>query len=303
MEEEVDIVLTTRLEREFSDHGAKRVELVVVEVVAGPDAEDVGVTSNLAVSVLVFETGLVLVVTLLHSLAPVDIGIVNCAHLVEQFIRSNIFRVKARTKTTGSSIVTISVGTKSAESVIADIISDSQLLVGAKEWSSHVSGKTRVDVNIRNLNFVLIVHVTSLDLSMLLCVFIRGVIGVGIQLDGLESGLFGEVAGFILVDEAFGDGLVVAVFRDPLFGRSQGTDTIVETSQPVQCIVSARTHVVTSDRLTECILPRDNPQVSFPGLGSQALGDGGICDGDFREASTARKVMSSPRGGCAAETI
>ena len=73
VQEEPDIVLTARLERELGNHGAKRVELVVVEVVASPDAENIGMTSDLAVGVLVLETSLVLAVALLHGLAPIDI--------------------------------------------------------------------------------------------------------------------------------------------------------------------------------------------------------------------------------------
>lgn len=227
MQKEVDVIFTTRLERELSNHGTKRVELVVVEIVASPDAKDIGMAGDLGVGVLVLETCFVLVVALLHSLAPVDVGVVDCAHLLEQLVGANILRVETRTKTTGGSVVAVTVRTKSAISIVTDIVSNTKLFVGTEEGSRHVSGKAGVDVDIRHFDLVLIVHITRLDFSMLLSVFVRVVIGIRIHLDGFKSWLLGKAASFVAVNDAIWHGAVVAVLRCPVIGRCQSADTVV----------------------------------------------------------------------------
>jgi hypothetical protein len=227
VQKEPDVILTARLERELSNHGAKRVELVVIEVVASPDAKNIGMAGDLTVSVLVLETSFVLVVALLHGLAPIDVGVVDCAHLLEELVGTDIFRVETRTETTSGSIVTITVRTESAISIVTDIVSDTKFLVSTEDGSRHVSREARVDVDVRHFDLVLIVHVTGLNFSMLLSVFVRVVIGIRVQFDGFESRLLGKAACFVAVNKTIWHGSVVAVLRCPVFGGCQSADTIV----------------------------------------------------------------------------
>lgn len=219
VQKEPDVILTARLERELSNHSAKRVQLVVVEIVTSPDTKDIGVTGDLTMSVLVLETSFVLVVALLHSLAPVDVGVVDCAHLLKELVSADVLRVETRAETTSRSIVTIAVRTESTISIIADVVSQTKLFVSTEEGSRHVSGKAWVYINIRNFDLILIVHVTGLDFSMLLGVFIRAVIGIRVQLDGVKGGLLGKATSLVAVNDTLGHGSVVAILRCPVFDR------------------------------------------------------------------------------------
>lgn len=68
---------------------------------------------------------------------------------------------------------------------------------------------------------------------MLLRVFVRAVIGIGVQLDGLESWLLGKAASFVAVNDTIWRGSIVAVLRCPVFGGGQSADTIVVGSETV----------------------------------------------------------------------
>lgn len=151
----------------------------------------------------------------------------------------------------------------------------------AEEWSSHVSGKTGVDVYIGDFDFVLLIHVASLDFSMLLRVFVRVVIGVRGQLDGIEGGLLGKAAGFIAVDNTLGYGFVVAVLGNPFFGGSQSTDAVVEAFQSIAACQYFAWRCVSGSSLTVGIPPKDSPEASLvldPDL--QALEVREIYDGE-----------------------
>lgn len=283
VQEEVNVVFTARLQRQLCNHGAEGVELVVVEVVTSPDAQDVGVTADLAVGVFLFETSLVLVVALLHGLAPVDVGVVDCAHLFKHLVGADVFRVETGSKSTSGSVVAITIRAQSAEPFVANIVSDAEFFVSAKERSSVISGDTGIDIDVGNFDFVLVVHVASLDLAMLLRVLIRVVIGVGVQLDGFESRALGESSGFVAGDNSFRDGFVVAVLGHPIFGGSQGTDTVVEALEPVSRFVSiSHRHVEVSQQASLTIDSPPNQSRPASLRGARAAEVHGICDGGLQ---------------------
>ena len=116
---------------------------------------------------------------------------------------------------------------------------------------------------------------------MLLRVFVRVVIGVRVELDGIEGGLLGKAAGFIAVDNTLRYGFVVAVLGDPFLGGSQSTDAVVEAFQSVAAYQYFAWRCMSGSSLTAGIPPKDNLE-AFLVLDQdlQALEARGIYDGE-----------------------
>ena len=116
---------------------------------------------------------------------------------------------------------------------------------------------------------------------MLLCVFVRVVIGVRGQLDGIEGGLLGKATGFVAVDDTLGRGFVVAVLGNPFVSGSQGTDAVVEGFQSIAAYQYGGRDCVSESKLTVDIPPKDIPEASLVrDRDLQAMEARGIYDGE-----------------------
>ena len=174
VEQEVNIVLASRLEGKFVDHGSQGEDLVVAVLVAGPGAENVSVARHLLlcgcrlVCLVVLEAVSILFAAALHGRSPVDLAVVNLLLPAPDLVGTSLLRLAVHFKTALVARVGVAVGAEAAEAIKALLVVETDFLVGAKEGSSHVLGNTGVGVDVGQVDLLLLVEVARLDLVVIL---------------------------------------------------------------------------------------------------------------------------------------
>jgi len=239
VDQEVHIVLTTRLESKLVDHSTQTQDLVVAVLVAGPGAENVGVTRKLLLAIhnlgaVLLEAVRVLLMASLLGIGPLDLAVVDLLLPAPDLLRAGLLGLARHLEASLVARVRVAIGAKASETLEADLVVHAELLVRAEERCRLVLGNARVGVDVGQVDLLLGIEEAGLDLVVGLEPSLR-LEGVGVEGHRVHGWLLVVLARVrpLLLDVVLGVGagrvLDVSLLGNPVVVGDEGADTVPET--------------------------------------------------------------------------